>query len=241
MSKTVKKLLSVVLAVLVLAAGFSTMLGSFVMAEPEWTYDYQTLIPEFVGTSRDHELLKHNVEVSDGSKLAPEQLGFYDFVSIATNARVGGGGLWGEGKDANGNPSTVVTDTMGIRVTDSFFLNANENRWYVTNRENIDDARAYVTYEVNAGSEFRIQYLTYTEAAWSNFNLSSEELRLLEILVSTDGVNFVPAKVENDVKSAPAEGNYDRVTATVANVGAATRFVKVQFPANPHTVTYKQD
>lgn len=243
MSKTVKKLLSVVLAVLVLAAGFSTMLGSFVMADdPEWTYDYQTLIPEFVGTSRDHELLKHNVEVSDGSKLVPEEFGFYDIVSVATNARAGGSGLWSENKDANGNPGTVVTDTMGLRVSDSFFLNANENRWYVTNRENIDDARAYVTYEVNAGSEFRVQYLTYTEAQWSAFNLSSKELRFLEILVSADGVNWVPAKVENDiVKDASSQGNYDRVTATVANVGANTRFVKVQFPANPHTVTYSQD
>ena len=93
MSKTVKKLLSVVLAVLVLAAGFSTMLGSFVMAEPEWTYDYQALIPQYVGTSRDHELLKHNLQVSDGSILVPAELGFYDIVSVATNARAGGGGL----------------------------------------------------------------------------------------------------------------------------------------------------
>jgi len=242
MSKTVKKLLSVVLAVLVLAAGFSTMLGSFVMAEPEWTYDYQALIPQYVGTSRDHELLKHNLQVSDGSILVPAELGFYDIVSVATNARAGGGGLWSEGKDANGNPGTVVTDTMGLRVSDSFFLNGDENRWYVTNRENIDDARAYVTYEVNAGSEFRIQYLTYTETQWSNFNLSSEELRLLDILVSADSVNWVPAKVENDIAYNAVKGaSYDRVTATVANVGANTRFVKVQFPANPHTVTYRQD
>ncbi len=242
MSKTVKKLLSVVLAVLVLAAGFSTMLGSFVMAEPEWTYDYQALIPQYVGTERDHELLKHNLQVSDGSILVPAELGFYDIASVATNARTGGGGLWSEGKDANGNPGTVVTNTMGLRVSDTFFLNGNENRWYVTNRENIDDARAYVTYEVNAGSEFRIQYLTYTEAQWSNFNLSSKELRLLDILVSADSVNWVPAKVENDIAYDAVEGaSYDRVTATVANVGANTRFVKVQFPANPHTVTYRQD
>lgn len=221
MSKTVKKLLSVVLAVLVLAAGFSTMLGSFVMAEPEWTYNYDELVPEFDGTNE-----KFLAELGSGINQnqintwpAPESFGFSDYFGIATNINAG---------------------SVGIRVSDKFFSKTGAVGNY---GGEASEVHPYFTYEVEPGTAFAIQYKTYARNMWAGFNLAdkAEEYRFLQILVSSDGVNFVPAKFENQETLSGA--SYDVVNVNIENVGANTKYIKVQFPFDPSVVTqqYNKD
>ncbi len=230
MSKTVKKLLSVVLAVLVLAAGFSTMLGSFVMADPAWTYDYTTLVSEVstaegIATTQNPNGEKglyprQGIQVKESYAVVPDSFGLYD---------------------TNGFGVNVSSTFAGLRVFDDFFSRGNANAVYAVGADT-SEIHPYITYEVEPGTEFRIQYYTYTKSQWEAFGHSDkvDDFYFVDILVSSDGVNWVPAKVENEVILYPIkDANFDHVTATVANVGANTRFVKVQSSVDVDTVTYK--
>ena len=130
MSKTVKKLLSVVLAVLVLAAGFSTMLGSFVMAEPGWTYNYDELVPEFDGT-KENLLVVHRAVGIGNHIAAPDSFEFYDYSGIATNL------------------SADYNNYNGIRMSEKFFSSKNEAAGgAVVYGGEAKDVHPYITYQV---------------------------------------------------------------------------------------------
>lgn len=224
MSKTVKKLLSVVLAVLVLAAGFSTMLGSFVMAEPEWTYNYDELVPEFDGTAERYLAnYSSGFTSSSNTRPAPESFEFFDYSGIATNISTGA--------------------FTGLRISDWFFSKSNAGAAVVYGGD-VSEVHPYITYQVEPGTEFKIKYFTYEKAQWGGFNLAekADEFYFLEFLVSSDGVNFVPVVAENSVVLKTGNG-YDTVTSTVKNVGANTKYIKVQFPFDPSVVTqqYNKD
>ncbi len=216
MKMAAKKLFSVVLSVLVLAAGFGTMLSEFITAEPEWTYNYDELVTQ-VDSVNEKALAPLRVAMGEYVE-APDYFGFYDYFGIATNL------------DATGV-------FAGLRVEDTFFSEVSDTLLY--GGMEINDAHPFVIYEVESGTEFRIQYYTYTKEHWADIGLGSyaNDLYFASIFASSDGVNWVPANFENDIASMPTEVPYDLVIATVANVGANTRFVKFEFPVDPSLVS----
>ncbi len=227
MSKTAKKLLSVVLAVLVLAAGFSTTLGAFkpVSADQATVLDYTTLITEVTTNNKVNDPNGERGIVSKNGQslsanfyvVAPESFGIHDTLGFGTN---------------------YDEATRGLRVEDFFFQFKTPNRIYSVGADR-EDIHPYITYEVEAGTSFSIEFMMYNVNSWVNFGLSAE-MADIDILVSSDGLNFIPAKFETRA-TGETHSAWEKKIATVANVGADTRYVKVQSRVNPTTVTYHAD
>ena len=144
MSKTAKKLLSVVLAVLVLVAGFSTTLGAFkpVSAEEVTVYDYGNELVDAFNSEKEFFLRPNLGSGVDTGKfaVAPASFGFSDYSHVYTLLKQ--------------MPNSKIT---GLAVSDDFF-NKTGATYIDTETSDVEDYRAFITYEAKANTSFSLQY-----------------------------------------------------------------------------------
>ncbi len=206
-----KKILSVILCLAVLICGFSATFSAFkpALADLAWTKDYTTLSASFDSWVIDDVLFAQ--QSAHYKATAYTEFGFNSINGIRIESS--------------------AADSAGFKVSDTFFSSrfpSNKLGKY----ESADEFKAYVTYTVAPGTAFRMQYLEYTDSMYIEQELMP--YGELEIHLSLDGVNYIPANA--DYSSKKYSSSYDLHTAFLPSVGAA-RYVKVVFPQSTTDVT----
>ena len=201
MQKVSKKILSVMVAFVLVLGTFSAVLPTLELSsavkaeETEWTYVYADY---FSGKASGANVVDTRVLTN------PDGITQYGiFHSLGLAARQGG----------------------QLGVSDQFF----KGNGAVAVGANPEEIHPYLVYNVVSGTSFKASTVRYKPSGMEGQGIPESEQHF-NFYVSEDGVTWIPVNASSENKGTwSVNGGYDEYIHTIDNVGALTNFVKIEY------------
>ena len=201
MQKVSKKILSVMVAFVLVLGMFSAVLPTLELSsavkaeETEWTYVYADY---FSGKASGANVVDTRVLTN------PDGITQYGiFHSLGLAARQGG----------------------QLGVSDQFF----KGNGAVAVGANPEEIHPYLVYNVVSGTSFKASTVRYKPSGMEKQGIPESEQHF-NFYVSEDGVTWIPVNANSENKGTwSVNGGYDEYIHTIDNVGALTNFVKIEY------------